>query len=53
MSYLFNDTIVTAEDAEKKLGINVLGTLPLETSDEDQAARKKKKQQQKQQQKKK
>jgi capsular polysaccharide biosynthesis protein len=53
MSYLFNDTIVTAEDAEKKLGLNVLGTLPLEASDEEQAARKNKKKKQKQTQKKK
>ena len=30
ISYLFNDTIITAEDVEKKLGLNVLGTLPLE-----------------------
>jgi capsular polysaccharide biosynthesis protein len=52
ISYLFNDTIVTAEDAEKKLGLNVLGTLPLEVSDEEQAARKKKKKKQKQKQRK-
>lgn len=32
--YLMNDTIMTAEDVEKKLGLNVLGTLPLEEKDE-------------------
>ncbi len=30
VSYLFNDTIIDAEDIDKKLGMNVLGTLPLE-----------------------
>ena len=29
ISYLVNDTIMTAEDVERKLGLNVLGTLPL------------------------
>lgn len=35
LSYLFNDTIVTAEDVEKKLGLNVLGSLPLEDAEDD------------------
>lgn len=35
ISYLFNDTIMNAEDVEKKLGLNVLGTLPLEESEYD------------------
>jgi capsular polysaccharide biosynthesis protein len=35
LSYLFNDTIVTAEDVEKKLGLNVLGSLPLEETEYD------------------
>ena len=38
LSYLFNDTIMTAEDVEKKLGMNILGTVPLET---DKNAKKK------------
>lgn len=35
ISYLFNDTVMTPEDIEKKLGLNVLGTLPLEDSEYD------------------
>lgn len=35
ISYLFNDTIMNAEDVEKKLGLNVLGTLPLEEAEYD------------------
>ena len=35
ISYLFNDTIMNAEDVEKKLGLNVLGTLPLEETEYD------------------
>ena len=35
MSYLFNDTIMTPEDVEKKLGLNVLGTLPMEEAEDD------------------
>lgn len=35
LTYLFNDTIMSAEDVERKLGLNVLGTLPLEESEED------------------
>lgn len=33
MTYLFNDTVMTPEDIEKKLGLNVLGTLPLEEAE--------------------
>jgi capsular polysaccharide biosynthesis protein len=43
ISYLFNDTILTAEDVEKKLGLNVLGSLPLEESEDDGESRKRKK----------
>ncbi|MGN0351057.1 MAG: YveK family protein [Roseburia sp.] len=32
--YLMNDTIMTADDVEKKLGLNILGTLPLEEKEE-------------------
>ena len=35
VSYLFNDTIIDTEDVEKKLGMNVLGTLPLDESEDD------------------
>lgn len=35
LSYLFNDTIMTAEDVERKLGLNVLGSLPLEETEDD------------------
>ena len=35
ISYLLNDTIMTAEDIERKLGLNVLGTLPLEEMEYD------------------
>lgn len=35
ISYLFNDTIMVAEDVEKKLGLNVLGILPLEETEDD------------------
>lgn len=35
ISYLFNDTITDPEDIEKKLGLNVLGSLPLEESEFD------------------
>jgi capsular polysaccharide biosynthesis protein len=43
LSYLFNDTIVTAEDVEKKLGLNVLGSLPLEETEYDGEQRDKRK----------
>lgn len=35
IAYLFNDSIMGPEDIEKKLGMNVLGTLPLEESEDD------------------
>ncbi len=35
ISYLFNDTIMTPEDIEKKLGLNVLGSLPMEEAEDD------------------
>ena len=35
VTYLLNDTIMGAEDIEKKLGINVLGSLPLEAEAEE------------------
>lgn len=35
ISYLMNDTIMTAEDIERKLGMHVLGTLPLEETEYD------------------
>ncbi len=35
ISFLMNDTIMTAEDIERKLGMNVLGTLPLEDEEYD------------------
>lgn len=35
ISYLFNDTITDSEDIEKKLGMNVLGTLPIEEMEDN------------------
>lgn len=35
ISRLLNDTIMTPEDVERKLGLHVLGTLPLEESEYD------------------
>lgn len=35
ITYLFNDTIIGPEDIEKKLGMNMLGTLPLEEAEYD------------------
>ena len=35
VTYLLNDTITNAEDVERKLGLNLLGTLPFEESEED------------------
>lgn len=35
IAYLFNDTISTPEDIEKKLGMNILGSLPLEETEDD------------------
>lgn len=35
VTYLMNDTIMSAEDVERKLGMNMLGTLPLEEAEFD------------------
>ena len=35
ISYLLNDTIMSADDIERKLGMHVLGTLPLEEAEYD------------------
>ena len=42
ISYLMNDTIMSADDIERKLGMNVLGTLPLEAEAEYDGRRKSK-----------
>ena len=34
ITYLMNDSIMSADDIERKLGLNVLGTLPLEAEEE-------------------
>lgn len=48
ISYLLNDTIMTPEDMEKKVGMNILGTLPLEESGAaDESKRRKKKKEKK------
>lgn len=41
LANLFNDTIATPEDVEKKIGLNVLGTLPVEESEDDDYIQKK------------
>ena len=41
ISYLLNDTIMSAEDIERKLDIHVLGTLPLEDAEYDGKKKKK------------
>ena len=43
VSYLLNDTIMTAEDVERKIGLNVLGTLPYEEGKDDEKTKGKKK----------
>ncbi|MDY2590249.1 MAG: Wzz/FepE/Etk N-terminal domain-containing protein [Agathobacter sp.] len=43
ISYLFNDTVMSTEDIERKLGLNVLGTLPLEEVEYDGEQRRGKK----------
>lgn len=35
ITYLLNDTIMSTEDVEKKLGLHVLGTLPLDETEYD------------------
>lgn len=42
ISYLMNDTIMSTDDIERKLGLNVLGTLPLEEAEYDGHKRSKK-----------
>jgi capsular polysaccharide biosynthesis protein len=39
--YLMNDTIMTQEDVEKKLGLTMLGTLPFEQDSEEPENKKK------------
>lgn len=41
ITYLLNDTIMSAEDIERKLGMHVLGTLPLEEQTEYDGKKKK------------
>ena len=41
ISYLMNDTIMSAEDIERKLGMHVLGSLPLEEAEYDGKKKKK------------
>jgi capsular polysaccharide biosynthesis protein len=43
ISYLLNDSVLTAEDVERKLGLNLLGTLPEEEAEDDGEKKKKKK----------
>ena len=43
VSYLLNDTIMTADDVERKLGMNFLGSLPEEVHEDDGDKKKKKK----------
>jgi len=43
VTYLLNDTITNAEDIERKLGLNLLGTLPFEEAEEDTVTKKTKK----------
>ena len=43
ISFLLNDTIMTAEDIERKLGMHVLGSLPMEETEYDGAVQKKQK----------
>ena len=42
VSYLMNDTIMTPEDVEKKLGLNVLASLPIDEEEYDGAKSSKK-----------
>jgi capsular polysaccharide biosynthesis protein len=41
--YLMNDTIMTQEDIEKKLGLTMLGTLPLEEDSDEPENKKRRK----------
>lgn len=40
VTYLMNDTIMSTDDIERKLGLNVLGTLPLEDEEEYDGSKK-------------
>jgi hypothetical protein len=40
---LLNDTIKTADDVEKKLGLNLIGTYPLEGDESEHTSNKKNK----------
>ena len=42
VTYLLDDSIMNAEDVEKKLGVNVLGSLPLTEEEYDGEKSKKK-----------
>lgn len=42
VTYLFNDTIVSADDVERKLGLHLLGMLPLEDAEENPESQKSK-----------
>lgn len=44
ITYLLNDTIMSTEDVEKKLGLHVLGTLPLDETEYDGSKSSKRKQ---------
>lgn len=44
LSYLLNDTIMTPDDMEKKIGLNVLASLPLDEFEDDGEKKGKKKQ---------
>lgn len=35
LAFMFDDSVITPEDVEKKLGLNVLGTIPLEDKEYD------------------
>ena len=43
ISYLMNDTVMSADDIERKLNLHVLGTLPLEEEEYDGKKKRKKK----------
>jgi len=43
IEYLMNDTVMTPEDVQEKLGLNVLASLPLETADTRRSRRRRRK----------
>ncbi|MCD8149552.1 MAG: Wzz/FepE/Etk N-terminal domain-containing protein [Clostridiales bacterium] len=47
LSYLMNDTILTPEDMEKKVGLNVLGSIPATESESDDGQNRKSKKKEK------